>query len=519
MPVTPKVAGSRKFFGALVLGLYEGRELKFIGSVGTGFDESKQEKITAQLERLRAKTSPFAKIPALRENVEWVEPELVARVKYANWTNDNHLRAPVFLSLLTDRAAKDCTMEDAKPESTAALETKAEKENPAAKKTKSRTKKQEVRAKQNVEGSENQLSETNEEDDSSESLRVVPQKPAKAQKSPARIAAKTISISSGREAEIENELRSGTKETMDVESDGQRLHFSNLNKIYFPEVGVKKRELLAYYYRMARYILPFLQDRPMVLRRYPDGVGGKAFFQKEAPSYLPDWIETATVDSEERGGEMQYILCNSRATLLYLTNLGCIDHNPWSSRAQSQENPDYVFFDLDPTDDTPFPDVMHIAREIYAMLKSIKMRCYMKTSGASGFHIFIPLEPKYTYEQTRTFAEVVGRLVASENPKLTTFERTVSKRPKGRILIDALQNASGKPLACAYSVRAFPKATVSTPLSPEELTTNISAEQFTLRNFNDRIAKVGDLWSDFWQNRQTLDRALELLAKKFPKGE
>jgi bifunctional non-homologous end joining protein LigD len=305
---------------------------------------------------------------------------------------------------------------------------------------------------------------------------------------------------------------------MDVESDGQRLHFANLNKIYFPAPGVKKRELLAYYYRMARYILPFLKDRPMVLRRYPDGVDGKAFFQKEAPSYLPDWIETATVDSEERGGEMRYILCNSRAVLLYLTNLGCIDHNPWSSRAQSQENPDYVFFDLDPTPDTPFSDVMHVARAIYAMLKSIKMQCFLKTSGASGFHIFIPLEPKYTYEQTRTFAEVVGRLVAADNPKLTTFERTVSKRPKGRILIDALQNAKGKPLACAYSVRAFPSATVSTPLSPDELTTSLSAEQFTVRTFDDRMAEVGDLWADFWKKRQTLDRALELLAKKFPKS-
>jgi bifunctional non-homologous end joining protein LigD len=505
--------GSRKFFGALVLGLYEGGELKFIGNVGTGFDETKQEEITKQLEELRAEKSPFSKPPALRENVDWVEPTLVARVKYANWTNDNHLRAPVFLSLLTDRSARDCTMEDAKPESTAALESKAEKENPAPKKAK---------------GKPAKAAPVNEPE--REEIPTEKPPPAidisrakqKASKNPApspKAASKTISISSGRESEVENELRAGHKETMDVESDGQRLHFSNLNKIYFPEVGVKKRELLAYYYRMARYILPFLQDRPMVLRRYPDGVDGKAFFQKEAPSYLPDWIQTATVDSEERGGEMQYILCNSRATLLYLTNLGCIDHNPWSSRAQSQENPDYVFFDLDPTDDTPFSDVMHIAREIYAMLKSIKMRCYMKTSGASGFHIFIPLEPKYTYEQTRTFAEVVGRLVASKNSKLTTFERTVSKRPKGRILIDALQNASGKPLACAYSVRAFPKATVSTPLTPEELTTNISAEQFTLRNFNDRIAKVGDLWSDFWQNRQTLDRALELLAGKFPKGE
>jgi bifunctional non-homologous end joining protein LigD len=503
--------GSRKFFGALVLGLYDGRELKFIGSVGTGFDEAKQEKIFDKLTRLHSKTSPFAKMPALRENVDWVEPELVARVKYANWTNDNHLRAPVFLSLLTDRAAKDCTMEDAKPESTAALESKAEKENPPSK-----TKKRSAKVESTPEPDDDQIPP--EKPAAMEQTPPGEPKAARAASPPAKKSAKTVSISSGRETEIENELRAGGKETMDVESDGQRLHFSNLNKIYFPEIGVKKRELLAYYYRMARYILPFLQDRPMVLRRYPDGVDGKAFFQKEAPSYLPDWIETATVDSDERGGEMQYILCNSRATLLYLTNLGCIDHNPWSSRAQSQQNPDYVFFDLDPTDDTPFADVMHIAREIYAMLKSIKMRCYMKTSGASGFHIFIPLEPKYTYEQTRTFAEVVGRLVASENPKLTTFERTVSKRPKGRILIDALQNASGKPLACAYSVRAFPKATVSTPLSPEELTTDISAEQFTLRNFNDRVARVGDLWSDFWQNRQTLDRALTLLAKKFPKA-
>jgi bifunctional non-homologous end joining protein LigD len=513
--------GSRKFFGALVLGLYEGRELKFIGSVGTGFDESKQEEIFKKLKELRTEKSPFAKAPASRENVDWVEPELVARVKYANWTNDNHLRAPVFLSLLTDRAPKDCTMEDAKPESSAALESKAEKESPAAKKTKpQRASKQDTSKEESTQQDPVEMEQAREPEVEAPIEISRPNKTrTKAESSKTKTIAKTISISSGRETEVENELRSGSKETMDVESDGQRLHFSNLNKIYFPEVGVKKRELLAYYYRMARYILPFLQDRPMVLRRYPDGVDGKAFFQKEAPSYLPDWIATATVDSEERGGEMQYILCNSRATLLYLTNLGCIDHNPWSSRAQSQENPDYVFFDLDPTPDTPFSDVMHVAREIYAMLKSIKMRCYMKTSGASGFHIFIPLEPRYSYEQTRTFAEVVGRLVASENSKLTTFERTVSKRPKGRILIDALQNASGKPLACAYSVRAFPKATVSTPLTPDELTTKISAEQFTLRNFNERIARVGDLWADFWKNRQTLDRALELLAKKFPKSE
>jgi len=152
------------------------------------------------------------------------------------------------------------------------------------------------------------------------------------------------------------------------------------------------------------------------------------------------------------------------------------------------------------------------------MLKSIRMQCFLKTSGASGFHIFIPLEARYSYEQTRTFAEVVGRLVAAENPKLTTFERTVSKRPKGHILIDALQNASGKPLACVYSVRAEPKAPVSTPLAPEELTKKITPDTFTLTNFDERIEDVGDLWKDFWKKRQTLDRALDLLGKKLPKG-
>ena len=234
---------------------------------------------------------------------------------------------------------------------------------------------------------------------------------------------------------------------------------------------------------------------------------------------MPDWIGTATVESEERGGEMQYILANNRAALLYLTNLGCIDHNPWSSRAESQDRPDYVFFDLDPTPGTPFSDVLYIAYEIYKMLKSIRMQCFLKTSGASGFHIFIPLEARYSYEQTRTFAEVVGRFGRGGKSKTPeAFERTVSKRPKGHILIDALQNASGKPLACAYSVRAATqKAPVSTPLAPEELTKNITPDTFTLTNFDERIEDVGDLWKDFWKKRQTLDRALDLLGKKVPK--
>jgi bifunctional non-homologous end joining protein LigD len=446
--------GSRKYFGALVLGLYEKRELKFIGSVGTGFDEEKQESLFDTLQELRASPSAFRQPPTLREAIEWVKPELVARVKYGNWTEESHLRVPVFLSLRQDRTPKDCTF-------TAAMPTKTEEQ---------------------------------------------PKK-----------------ISAGRAArpsasrDLEQELRTGASESLDLESDGQRVHLTNLNKIFFPEVGLKKRDLLAYYYRMAEYILPFLKDRALVLRRYPDGVDGKVFFQKEAPSFIPEWIETATVHSNERGGEMQYLMANNRAALLYLTNLGCIDHNPWSSRAKSQDFPDYVFFDLDPTPETPFSAVLQIARGICNLLKSIRLRSFLKTSGASGFHIYVPLEARYTYEQTRTFAEVVGRLVAEENPKLTTFERTVSNRPKGRILIDALQNARGKPLASVYSVRAFPKATVSTPLSPEELTKPLSPDKWNLKTVPERVRDVGDLWRDFWKKPQTLDKALDLLGEKLPK--
>jgi bifunctional non-homologous end joining protein LigD len=485
--------GNRKYFGALVLGLYDKGDLQFIGSAGTGFDDETQRDVFGKLQQLETSRVAFSKVPKLREEVTWIRPELVARIKYGNWTDDQHLRAPVFLGLRNDRQPKDCTFEDLQP-----AEAPPAESNKAAQIKKARLSAKHAPADEPADDPQSEPWETERAEPRSQIVQARKGAPGK--------------LSSDAAGELQN----GKSETMDIESDGQRLHFSNLNKIYFPEVGIKKRELLAYYYRMADYILPFLKDRPMVLRRYPDGVDGKAFFQKEAPSYLPEWIETTTVFSDERRGNMQYILANNRATLLYLTNLGCIDHNPWSSRAESQDNPDYVFFDLDPTPGTLFTDVLHIAREISSLLKAIRMTAFLKTSGASGFHIFVPLEPIYTYEQTRTFADVVGRMVAAENPKLITSERTVSKRPDGRIMIDALQNARGKPLACAYAVRAFPKATVSTPLSAEELKKGIDPEKWNIKTLDQRIARVGDLWADFWKSRQTLDQALELLAKRIP---
>jgi bifunctional non-homologous end joining protein LigD len=214
-----------------------------------------------------------------------------------------------------------------------------------------------------------------------------------------------------KEKDIEKELFSGTQENVLVELDGKRQRFSNLNKIYFPESSISKRELLAYYYRIAPRILPFLKDRPMVLRRYPNGITGEAFFQKEAGEAAPDWMETTPVPSEHHGREVPYFLCNDRSALLYLTNLGCIDHNPWPSRRGHLEEPDYFFFDLDPTDDTDYDVVVTVARAIYEKIRALGLKIFPKTSGASGFHLFLPLVPGYNYEQTRTFAEIIARIV------------------------------------------------------------------------------------------------------------
>ncbi len=481
---------SRRYFGALVLGLYRDDKLESIGSVGTGFDEAEQKKILAELETIHTEKSPFRTNPVLAEPAEWVRPELVARVTFANWTDGDNLRAPVFLSIRNDRSAKSCTFEAERPEPAGAHDSGGDGKG-APKTAKSHASKWRA-IRRNGERPANA---------------PVSAAPAVSVKAPVRTARGNESG-----ADIAEEIRKAGADLM-LAVSGKTVHLTHLDKVYFPESEITKRDLLMHYAAMADYILPFLRDRPLVLRRYPNGITGTTFFQKEAPAGIPEWLKTATVYSDERGGEMQYVMAEDRASLLYLTNLGCIDHNPWSSRADAQDTPDWVFFDLDPTPDTAFGVVLKVAAEIYDVLESIKIKSYLKTSGASGFHIFIPLKAEYTYEQTRTFAEVVGRVAAARLPTITTFERTVRKRPPGTVLIDALQNARGKPLAAAYSVRAFPKAPVSTPLSAGELASTADASQWNIRNIAQRHKKKGDLWADFWKHRQELQPAIKRLEK------
>ena len=439
--------------GSLLLGIYEGKKLKFIGHVGSGFGGKTLEDLPDRLKKLETRAFPFASIPETNEKPTWVSPELVARVKFSGWTDEHVLRHPVFLGLREDVQPADCQWEN----ETAAPETLAIDHAP-------------------------------------------------------EVVGKVLKT----EAQVEAELFKGHSETVTIELDGKRLRFSNLNKIYFPESGYTKRDLLAYYYRIADNILPFLRDRALVLRRYPDGIKGQAFFQKDLREGVPDWFVTVPIESEGKGKEIYYATANDRASLLFLTGLGCIDHNPWSNRLDDFDHPDYFFFDLDPSDGTDFSVVVTIARALHEELEQLQLASFLKTSGATGIHMYIPVEPVYTYEQLRTFAEIVARTVSSKHPNFVTNERSVAKRPAGRVLIDVQQNAHGRPLASPYSVRAFPKAPVSAPVLARELRASLRPEALNIKTIFTRLKKKGDLWADFWKSRQRLEKAIELLSDRMP---
>jgi bifunctional non-homologous end joining protein LigD len=467
---------SRDHFGALLMGLYRGSELRYIGSVGTGFDSESLAGIYARLQKLETAKSPFKIPPKVKEKITWAEPKLVARVKYVEWTTDLKLRQPVFLGFQNDRDASTCSFEEQRraPE-------------PAASGPKG------VSAHSARSGAPKK--ETDHP------------KPATQSAAPKFASTRPKNIES--EAAIEAELSKGTAESLSVVLNGKEVAFSHLNKVYFPEAGYKKRDLLLHYLRMAKYILPFLKGRPLVLKRYPNGIHGSFFFQKEAPASRPEWMRTVSIYSKERSGEMEYFVADDVASLLYLTNLGCIDHNPWSSRVENLDRPDYVFFDFDPTEGTGFDAVVELAKSTEEHLKGLGMRSFMKTSGATGFHIFVPLEAKYSYEQVQMFATAVAEMVKREHPDLVTFERSIKKRKKGSVLIDTVQNARGKPLAAAYSVRPVPSAPVSAPIAPMELTGKLRADTWTIDTIVARVKRQGDLWADFWKHRQRLEKAVD----------
>ena len=288
---------------------------------------------------------------------------------------------------------------------------------------------------------------------------------------------------------------------------------SNLDKVFWPEEKLTKGDLIDYYRRVAEVLVPHLRDRPFTMKRYPDGIAGKNFFQKDAPKHMPDWIPTAAFPAtsrEDRSKRMiNYPLVNEAAALVWMANMGCIDMNAWYSRADKPERPDFVLFDLDPTPEVGFAGAVEAAKLVKVALDAVGLRGYPKTSGADGIHVLVPLARRYAYDDSRKLSATLARALADSHPELITTEWSKARR-RG-VLIDANQNGPGRTIASVYSVRPRPGAPVSTPVDWDELTPKLEPEDFTMEVVLGRIADRGDLYAPVLEDRQALGRALRNL--------
>jgi bifunctional non-homologous end joining protein LigD len=447
--------GTRKHFGALVLGEFKGKKLHYIGHTGTGFSDKKLKELWDIMQPLITDESPFdVKVP-VNGAVTWVKPKLVSEIKYSEATRDGILRHPVFLHLRDDK----------KP-----VEVKPEKEPvkpPAAKK--------------------------------------------QATKSKSSRKAQAPKVKAEKEV-VDDEAGSPGKKNKIVVADKHKVELSNIDKVYWPDEKITKGDMLAYYETMADYVLPYLKDRPLSLNRFPSGIKGQSFYQKDAGDIAPSWMKTEPVFSESTNKTINYLVCNNKASLLFIANLGCIEMNPWNSRVQKMENPDWMVIDIDPSDKNTFDEVIETANVVHDIFERIKVPSYCKTSGASGLHVYVPLGAKYTYDQVKDFGNIIGIMVTSELPDTTTLVRSLSKREDDKIYVDYLQNRRGQTLASAYSLRPKPGATVSTPLEWKEVKPGLHPSQFHIHNIMERVKKKGDLFSAVLGKGIDLNKTLKLLG-------
>jgi bifunctional non-homologous end joining protein LigD len=288
---------------------------------------------------------------------------------------------------------------------------------------------------------------------------------------------------------------------------GVSLHVSSLGKVYFPDVGITKGALMRYYTRISPVLLPHIAGRPLILKRYPEGVGGSMFFQQDAGPHVPDVVQTEVVSTLDKGDRAR-IIGGDLATLLYTVQLGAIEVHPWLSRISDIDSADRCLIDLDPGDDVPFSAVVTLAREVRRIIEGCGLSGAVKTSGSSGVHLVIALPPRTSYDLSAQLAMGIARVAAATSPDVATVERSIGARPPGTIYVDAMQNARGKSAASAYSVRAKPGATVSAPLAAEELTGRLRLGAFTVTTMPTRLERLGDLYGRALAQRPTTARAL-----------
>lgn len=302
---------------------------------------------------------------------------------------------------------------------------------------------------------------------------------------------------------------------------GRKITLSNLNKVLWPRDGYTKGDLIAYYRSVSKWLVPHLEDRPLTLQRWPDGIDGQSFFEKQAPKFKPEWVPTVSLAADQQSRKIAYMLCNDEATLTWCANLASIVLHTWYSRVPATDSPDYALFDLDTCERTSIKTLATVALAFRDELAKIGLPALVKTSGGSGFHVVIPLKTGYDYDTVRQFAEVVARHIAALLPTLTTLERTVSKRPTTSVYLDYVQVGRGKTVVPPYVVRARDKAPVSMPLEwpeVEDLMKKRSSPeafnaQWTIKNVRRRLQTEGDLWAGRGWKEAKLEPALRKAQK------
>jgi bifunctional non-homologous end joining protein LigD len=465
---------TRQHFGALLVGYYdEAGALHWAGNVGTGFDQAELERLAALLETRARTTSPFADRVKTMEKAHWVTPDLVVEVKFTEWTNDGLLRHPVYLGQRDDKRAADVRRESRTTRSAG---------KGAASKTSARSARPRTRAGAAGPGPNGRLDE------------VV-----------ARLHA----------------LEDARKDGDVALPGGDTLRVTNLAKVFWPKLGVTKGDLLRYYAAVSPLLLPVVDDRPLVMKRFPNGIERHAFYQQRHPEQTPPGVRRETLDAsvdpidDDDEGTRERLIGGSLTTLLYQAQLAAISQDPWFSRVADPRHQDHAAIDLDPGEGAGFEQALDVARWVKDELDRFGIPGVPKTSGSRGLHIYIPLPPRTTYETGQLLCHLVAALVSSQHPKVATIERMVKRRPRGTVYVDYLQNILGKTLATAYSVRASEYAGVSMPLAWTEIDAGVDPRDFTIRTALDRVADAGDLWAPLRTGKPVnLEAVLRRLAAR-----
>ena len=438
---------SGRAFGALLLGYYQDGRLTYAGHTGSGFDNPELERIMRLLKPLEIQTPPFAIRPRTNERAHWAKPTLVAQLKFTEWTDDGLLRHPIYLGL----------RDDVRPETV--RREKISRPSPTVHRPSPTARPSSTRRRSTIDEGRSTMADGRSSIDDLVS-------------------------------QLDDLERGPNGGSLHLPGGGV-LEVSNLRKVFWPKGKLTKGDLLRYYLKVSPFLLPVVRNRPLIMKRYPNGIDAPPFFQHKAPEKVPAGVRTAavrgdSVASRPIGGDLM--------TLLYMTQLAAISQDPWFSRVESPDMADHCAIDLDPMPDVKLQQIVDAARWVRDELARLKVPGFPKTSGSRGIHVYIPLREGTPYQSAQIFCEIVATMVADKHPAAATVVRSVRARGR-KVYLDYLQNIEGKSLACAYSARASDFAGASTPLTWAEIDAGIDPREFTIRTLPDRLVSAGDLWA------------------------